>query len=135
MADIKRWKFPDGQGSALDSAFDIPVGITNIDIPPNLLQRYRNLNIEFLFSGMTATDENLTVEFYRANNVNSFDAPNIMPVGDNITLTAPIVANPDGVFLREFSNIDTTFFRAVINAPAGVTASLIVSVNMGGLAL
>lgn len=129
----RQWKYPGGPQDTATSTFDIPAGITNIDIPPSLLQKYRNLNIEFLFSGVTSSDEGLEIIFYGANNVSSFDAVNILPIGDGISITPSLSSSSDIVFSRRFTGVDYSFFRAKISAPSGVTASVVINVNMGGL--
>ncbi len=132
---LRQWKFPGGPTDTATSVFDIPAGITNINIPATMLERYRNLSVEFVFSGVTSTDENLSVTFQRANAVAAFNADNIENVGNEINLTSTVVANSDLVFIRDFKNIDNNFLQAIITAPAGVTASLVINVNAGGQAV
>jgi hypothetical protein len=126
---LRKWNFPN------DGFLDIGDGTTTIDFPSTLFNRYRNTSVEILFTGITASDEGLTVDFYRANNPASFLAPNIESIGDNIELSAAIVVNTESVFMRVFQNIDSNFFRAVINAPVGTTANLSINVNAGGQAV
>lgn len=130
MLTQRTWSFPvDG------SAFDIPVGASTIDIPSTLLSRFRNLSIEFIFSGVTATDENLSINTYRANSTDAFSISNIEAVVSPVTITSSVTSNSDLVFIRDIKNIDNNFVRLVIDAPSGVTASLVVNVSAGGNAL
>ena len=132
---LRQWKYPGGPNETATSTFDIPAGITNISIPSVLLERYRNLSMEFVFSGVTSADENLTINFFRANAVAAFDASNIEAIGDPIVLTSDIITNPNLVFIRDIKNIDNNFIRASITAPVGVTANLVLNVNAGGQAV
>ncbi len=132
---LRQWKYPSGPNETATSTFDIPAGVTNINVPSIMLERYRNLSIEFVFSGVTATDENLAVTFQRANAMAAFNADNIENIGNEINLTSAVVADSDLVFIRDFKNIDNNFLQISINAPAGVTADLVINVNAGGQAV
>lgn len=132
---LRQWKYPSGPNETATSTFDIPAGITNINVPSVMLERYRNLSIEFVFSGVTATDENLAVTFQRANAMAAFNADNIENIGNEINLTSAVVAGSDLVFIRDFKNIDNNFLQITITAPAPVTADLVINVNAGGQAV
>lgn len=132
---LKKWKYPGGPQDTATSTFDIPAGITNIDIPAIMLERYRNLSLEFVFDGVTSADENLSITFQRANANVAFSADNIENIGNEINLTSAVVANADLVFVRDFKNIDNNLLRAIVNAPAGVTANLVLNVTAGGQAV
>jgi hypothetical protein len=126
------WKYPGNIMASPDSTFDIPSGDSIIEIPPNYLQRFRNLSMEFMFSGLTASDNGMVVRFYRANSNAAFSAPNIEEVGSPITINSTITANTTAVFLRDIANLNNHFFRAVITAPSSVTANVILNVAFGG---
>ncbi|CAL9957531.1 hypothetical protein VPH219E481_0027 [Vibrio phage 219E48-1] len=132
---LRQWKYPSGPNETATSTFDIPAGITNINVPSIMLERYRNLSIEFVFSGVTSSDENLEITFQRANAMTAFDADNIENIGNAVTLSTAIVADSDLVFIRDFKNIDNNFLQIAINAPSGVTADLVINVNAGGQAV
>lgn len=132
---LKKWKFPGGPQDTATSTYDIPAGTTNIDIPAIMLERYRNLSLEFIFDGVTSSDENLSITFQRANATQAFNTDNIENIGNEITLTSSVVADSDLVFIRDFKNIDNNLLRAIITAPAGVTANLILNVTGGGQAV
>ncbi|CAM0001454.1 hypothetical protein VPHD274_0021 [Vibrio phage D274] len=132
---LRQWKYPSGPNETATSAFDIPEGVTNINVPSIMLERYRNLSIEFVFSGVSPTDENLEVTFQRANAIEAFSAANIEDIGNEINFTSAVVADSDLVFIRDFKNIDNNFLQITITAPAGVTADLVINVNAGGQAV
>ncbi len=132
---LRQWKYPSGPNETATSTFDIPAGITNINVPSIMLERYRNLSIEFVFSSVTSSDENLAVTFQRANAMAAFNADNIENIGNEINLTSTVVADSDLVFIRDFKNIDNNFLQVAINAPSGVTADLVINVNAGGQAV
>ncbi len=131
---LRSWRFPIAPptGQATET-YDVPVGATNIDIPSTILQNYRNLSLEFVFTGVTASDANLQVQFFRANDVLAFNAGNIESLGSPITITSQLAADPELVFVRDIKNIDNKFLRAVVTGPSGVTASLVLNVAAGGL--
>jgi len=124
---LRSWTYPANLGS-----FDIPSGVTNIDLSPSLLNRYRNLSVEILLSGVTSSDVNLNIDFFRANSNAAFSAPNIESVGNTINVTSELANNSTLVFIRDFKNIDNSFLRAVVNAPSGVTAQMVINVTAGG---
>ena len=132
---LRQWKYPSGPNETATSTFDIPAGVTNINVPSIMLERYRNLSIEFVFSGVTSSDENLAVTFQRANAMAAFNADNIENIGNEINLTSTVVVDSDLVFIRDFKNIDNNFLQITITAPAGVTADLVINVNAGGQAV
>ncbi|AUR96763.1 hypothetical protein NVP1232O_29 [Vibrio phage 1.232.O._10N.261.51.E11] len=132
---LRQWKYPSGPNETATSTFDIPAGVTNINVPSIMLERYRNLSIEFVFSGVTSSDENLAVTFRRANAMAAFNADNIENIGNEINLTSTVVVDSDLVFIRDFKNIDNNFLQIAINAPSGVTADLVINVNAGGQAV
>ncbi len=132
---LRQWKYPSGPNETATSTFDIPEGVTNINVPSIMLERYRNLSIEFVFSGVSPTDENLEVTFQRANAIEAFSAANIEDIGNEINFTSTVVVDSNLVFVRDFKNIDNNFLQITITAPAGVTADLVINVNAGGQAV
>ena len=126
------WKWPNGQDDTPTSTFDIPSGTTNIDVPTTLLSYYRDFGFELIFSGLTAGDNTMTVDFFRANTSDGFSPTNVTAInGGTVTIDSTITANSTAVFLRDVKNIDNSLLRLVITAPAGVTASVILNVKAG----
>ncbi len=128
---FNQWKWPNGTDDTATTSFDIPSGITNIDIPSSLTAHFRDFGLEFTFSGVTSSDNTLTVDFFRANSNEGFNAPNIERLDARITLDSGVTGNANLVFLRDIKNLDNKFLRAVITAPAGVTSNVILNVKAG----
>ena len=125
------WKWPNGTDDTAISTFDIPQGVTNIDVPSALTSNFRDFGFELYFSNVSASDNTLTVNFFRANNILACSAPNIEALNAQITLDAAVTGNSTAVFTRDIKNLDNEFLRLVITAPAGVTANLVLNLKAG----
>ena len=125
------WKWPNGIEDTETSVFDIPAGVTNIDVPSALTNNFRDFGFEVFFTGVTSGDDTLVVDFFRANTISAFNAPNIERLGTSITLDNSVTSNSSLVFLRDIKNLDNEYLRLVITAPAGVTANVVINVKVG----
>lgn len=130
---FKTWKWPNRQEDTATSNFDIPAGVTNIDVPSALLNNFRNFSFEFIFSSVSASDNNLTANFVRANDTAAYALSNVETIsGAQVTLDAAVTSNANLVFVRDLKNLDNNFLRIIINAPSGVTANMRINVRAGG---
>lgn len=125
------WKWPNRQTDTPTSVFDLPQGVTTIDVPPSLVSNFRDFGFELLFTNVSASDNTLTVQFFRANNSDAFAVANIVALNATVTLDATNTNNTSAVFTRDIKNLDNEHLRLVVTAPAGVTANLVVNLKVG----
>ena len=125
------WKWPNGTDDTATSTFDIPEGTTNIDVPSSLTSNFRDFGFEIYFSNLSASDDTLTVQFFRGNTIDGLSAPNVAAIDAQITLDSTITGDSTAVFLRDIKNLDNEYLRLVITAPSGVTANFIMNVKAG----
>ena len=128
---FQQWKYPNRRTDTPTSVFDLPAGTTTIDVPSALTQNFRNFALEFLFSNVSASDNTLQAQVFRANSLAAFSASNLEALDINVTLDATNTNNANVVFVRDIKNFDNKFMRIVITAPAGVTAQLIFNLKAG----
>ncbi len=125
------WKWPNGADDTAISTFDIPQGVTNIDVPSAITSNFRDFGFEFYFTNLSGSDNTLTIDFFRANNSLAYTAPNIDALDARVTLDASVTSSSTAVFTRDIKNLDNKFLRMVITAPAGVTANLVLNLKVG----
>ena len=125
------WKWPNRQTDTPTSVFDLPAGVTMIDVPSTLTSNFRDFGFEVLFTNVSTADNTLIVEFFRANNLTSFGVANIDPLDARITLDNTNTNNASAVFLRDIKNLDNEYLRLVVTAPAGVTANMVINLKVG----
>lgn len=128
------WKWPDAAGFNENDLIPIADIVGDIKLPAHQLRNRRNFDVEFYLEGLTAADDGTVFDVYRANSLEAFDAGNIEPIGDPVTIDGTITANPTAVFIRGFKNVDLSYIRIRVTPAAANTGSIRINLKAGALA-
>lgn len=127
------WRFPPPIDGDFNLTMNVVEGDNQINLPDEIVKRFRNISIEVNLFKVTPADEGVSVKFYFANNPKAFDALNATPIAEaTIDITDDLAKNETLTFSRQFKNVDCQYIRLVLHGTQNGTAETIVDVAAGG---